>query len=65
MIESTEFFRGTLTERRRDMLVANTRTKRAGTVDDAADLVGFLAGPGTGHLTGQAIHLNGGAHLGR
>lgn len=65
LIESTEFFRGTLTDQRRETLVEQTRNKRPGTVDDVADLVGFLCSPGAGHLTGQVIHLNGGAHLGR
>lgn len=65
LIEETEFFRGTLTDQRRDMLITHTRTKRAGTVEDAADLIGYLASPAAGHLTGQVIHLNGGAHLGR
>lgn len=65
LIEGTEFFRGKLTDQRRDMLVAHTRTKRAGTVEDAAETVAFLASPGAGHLTGQVVHLNGGAYLGR
>jgi 3-oxoacyl-[acyl-carrier protein] reductase len=65
LIENTEFFRGTLTDQRRDALVTHTRNKRAGTLDDVAELVGFLGSPGAGHLTGQVIHLNGGAHLGR
>lgn len=65
LIENTEFFRGTLTDERRGTLVMHTRNKRAGTLDDVAELVGFLGSPGAGHLTGQVIHLNGGAHLGR
>ncbi|GLY64348.1 SDR family NAD(P)-dependent oxidoreductase [Amycolatopsis taiwanensis] len=65
LIEGTEFFRGTLTDERRATLIANTRNKRAGTVADLAETVAFLASPGAGHLTGQVVHLNGGAHLGR
>jgi 3-oxoacyl-[acyl-carrier protein] reductase len=65
LIENTEFFRGTLTEQRREVLVTHTRNKRAGTVEDVAELVGFLGSPVAGHLTGQVIHLNGGAHLAR
>ncbi|GAA4671232.1 SDR family oxidoreductase [Amycolatopsis dongchuanensis] len=65
LIEDTEFFQGTLTEERRRTLIAHTRTKRAGKPDDVAELVGYLASPGAGHLTGQVLHLNGGAHLGR
>jgi NAD(P)-dependent dehydrogenase (short-subunit alcohol dehydrogenase family) len=65
LIEDTEFFRGKLTDKRRATLITHTRTKRAGRPEDVAETVGFLASPGAGHLTGQVIHLNGGAHLGR
>jgi 3-oxoacyl-[acyl-carrier protein] reductase len=65
LIEDTEFFRGTLTDKRRATLITHTRTKRAGRLEDVAETVAFLASPGAGHLTGQVIHLNGGAHLGR
>ncbi|NKQ56672.1 SDR family oxidoreductase [Amycolatopsis sp. K13G38] len=65
LIENTDFFRGTLTDEYRDGLVAQARNKRAGTMDDVAELVGCLGSPGAGHLTGQVIHLNGGTHLSR
>jgi 3-oxoacyl-[acyl-carrier protein] reductase len=65
LIDDTEFFRGKLTEQRRAILITHTRTKRAGRPEDVAETVGFLASPGAGHLTGQVVHLNGGAHLGR
>lgn len=65
LIEETEFFRGGLTDERRNVLVAHTRNKRAGTVEDVAELIAFVASPGAGHLTGQVLHLNGGAHLAR
>ena len=62
---TTEFFGHRLTDERRATLVAATRTKRAGTPDDIAAIVRFLASPEARHLTGQVIHANGGAYLGR
>ncbi|HEY8474490.1 MAG TPA: SDR family oxidoreductase [Natronosporangium sp.] len=61
----TEFFRGRLTEQRRQRLIGATRTGRAGTPADVAATVRFLCSPEAGHLTGQVIHVNGGAYLGR
>ena len=60
----SEFFRGTLTEERKQRLIAETRTGRPGTTEDVAAVVTFLASPSAGHLTGQVIHVNGGAYLG-
>jgi 3-oxoacyl-[acyl-carrier protein] reductase len=62
---ATEFFRGRLSDGRAQALVAATATGRAGTPDDVAALIDFLAGPDAGHVTGQVLHVNGGAHLGR
>jgi 3-oxoacyl-[acyl-carrier protein] reductase len=36
-------------------------TGRAGTPDDVAAVIHFLASPGARHLTGQVLHVNGGA----
>jgi 3-oxoacyl-[acyl-carrier protein] reductase len=60
----SEFFRNRLTDARRQRLVAETRTGRAGTTADIAATVMFLASPAAGHVTGQVIHVNGGAYLG-
>lgn len=59
--EGTEFFRGGLTDQRRSALVAQTANGRAGTAEDIAATVLFLASPGASHITGQTLHVNGGA----
>ncbi|HEY4570164.1 MAG TPA: SDR family oxidoreductase, partial [Kribbella sp.] len=57
----TEFFQGRLTGRRRQMLLEATLTKREGQADDIAGTIHFLASPAARHLTGQVLHVNGGA----
>lgn len=64
-ITDTEFFRGRLSPERRDALIDATHDKRPGTPDDIAETVFFLASPGARHITGQTIHVNGGAHTTR
>jgi 3-oxoacyl-[acyl-carrier protein] reductase len=60
-IDGTNFFRDRLTSQRRDTLVAATHDKRPGRPDDIAETAFFLASPGARHITGQTIHVNGGA----
>jgi 3-oxoacyl-[acyl-carrier protein] reductase len=64
LIGETEFFHGQLSDRRREWLVGNTMNKRPGTPEDVAAVVTFLASPAAGHVTGQVVHVNGGAHPG-
>lgn len=64
-VEDTEFFRGRLGDARKQALAAATATGRAGRPDDVAATIGFLASPAAGHITGQVLHVNGGAHHGR
>ncbi|GAA4087495.1 SDR family oxidoreductase [Actinomadura miaoliensis] len=64
-IEDTEFFGGALDDERRATLVAQTHTGRAGTPQDVAETVHWLASPGAGHVTAQIIQVNGGAERGR
>ncbi|PSL01167.1 3-oxoacyl-[acyl-carrier protein] reductase [Haloactinopolyspora alba] len=60
----TEFFRGRLGDERRRRLVDETKNRREGTTDDVGAAVAYLASPHAGHVTGQVLHVNGGAYLG-
>jgi len=42
----------------------NTLTGKRGAPGDIAEAVRFLCGPGARYITGQTIHVNGGAYLG-
>ena len=64
-IEETGFFRGRLTGQRRAALIAATHDGRAGRPSDIAETAYFLASEGARHITGQVIHVNGGAHTTR
>ncbi|MGA9310820.1 MAG: SDR family oxidoreductase, partial [Pseudonocardiaceae bacterium] len=64
-IAETEFFRDQLTDQRRDALIAATFTGRAGTPDDVAGAVAFLASSAARQITGQVLAVNGGARTTR
>lgn len=64
-IAGTEFFRGRLTEERRARLIGATHDGRAGQPEDVAQTAYFLASDGARHITGQILHVNGGAHTTR
>ncbi|WP_433002227.1 SDR family NAD(P)-dependent oxidoreductase [Kribbella sp. CA-294648] len=57
----TEFFGDRLTSERRQKLLEATMTKREGEVPDVVAAIHFLASPGARHITGQVLHVNGGA----
>lgn len=64
-VEGTEFFGDRMTDDRHNRLVARTVLGRAGVADDVAGCVYFLASADAGYVTGQFLHVNGGAILGR
>jgi NAD(P)-dependent dehydrogenase (short-subunit alcohol dehydrogenase family) len=64
-IAGTDFFRGRLTRQRRTALISRTHDGRAGEPADIAETAFFLASDGARHITGQNLHVNGGAHTTR
>jgi 3-oxoacyl-[acyl-carrier protein] reductase len=64
-LEGTEFFGDRMSSERRQRLIDRTLLGRAGTPDDVAACVFFLASDDASYVTGQLLHVNGGALLGR
>jgi 3-oxoacyl-[acyl-carrier protein] reductase len=64
-IAETDFFKGKLSSQRRAALIEATHNGRAGHPGDIAETTYFLASAGARHITGQTLHVNGGAHTTR
>ncbi|GAB3965913.1 SDR family oxidoreductase [Streptomyces sparsus] len=64
-VEGTDFFGAGLPTERRAQLVEETLTGRPGEPGDVAETLHWLASHAAGHITGQVVHVNGGAALGR
>ncbi|QKW05979.1 SDR family oxidoreductase [Streptomyces sp. NA04227] len=64
-VERTEFFGPEMPEEERASRAARTLTGRAGTPEDIAETLHFLASHAAGHITAQVIQVNGGEERGR
>ncbi|NUT35861.1 MAG: SDR family oxidoreductase [Hamadaea sp.] len=64
-VAETEFFGDRMTPEGHATRVGQTLVGRAGTPDDIAEAVRWLAGESGGYVTGQIIGVNGGSVLGR
>ncbi|AEE44952.1 SDR family NAD(P)-dependent oxidoreductase [Cellulomonas fimi] len=64
-VEGTDLFGGPLDAERRRTLVGRTSLGRPATPEDVAGTVVFLASADARHLTGQTVHVNGGARTTR
>jgi 3-oxoacyl-[acyl-carrier protein] reductase len=64
-IGETEFFGDRMTRERHDRLVTRTLLGRAGVPADVAGSIFYLASADAAYVTGQFLHVNGGALLGR
>ena len=54
---------GALTDAQKKAITDNVPLGTLGTPQDVAEIVGFLAGPGSRYLTGQVIGVNGGLYI--
>lgn len=65
LVLGTEFFGDRMTPERLARTVAQTPAGRAGTPEDIAAAVAYLASPEAGFVTGEVLHVNGGWLFGR
>jgi 2-hydroxycyclohexanecarboxyl-CoA dehydrogenase len=59
----TDITQGKLDEARKAAMMADIPVRRIGGVDDVAEVIAFLARPGSGYVTGAPYDVNGGSHI--
>ncbi|WP_234540249.1 SDR family NAD(P)-dependent oxidoreductase [Streptomyces shenzhenensis] len=59
----TDITQGKLDQDRKDAMTADIPMRRIGDVSDVADVIAFLARPGSGYITGATYDVNGGSHI--
>jgi 3-oxoacyl-[acyl-carrier protein] reductase len=64
-VTGTGFYEGRMSQDFHIGRAGQSPMRRGGTVEEIAAAVGYLTGPAAGFITGQVIHINGGAQPGR
>ncbi|CAM5712358.1 SDR family oxidoreductase OS=Streptomyces alboniger OX=132473 GN=CP975_04810 PE=3 SV=1 [Streptomyces alboniger] len=59
----TDITQGKLDEARKAAMTADIPMRRIGGVEDVADVIAFLARPGSGYVTGATYDVSGGSHI--
>lgn len=59
----TDIMGGTLTDERKDAMVADLVVNRVGTTHDIAAAIAFLISEDTGYITGQTLNVDGGLYM--
>jgi 2-hydroxycyclohexanecarboxyl-CoA dehydrogenase len=59
----TDIMGGTLSDERKQELVADLVVNRVGTTDDIAAAISFLVGPESGYISGQTLNVDGGLYM--
>lgn len=59
----TDIMGGTLTDERKDAMVADLVVNRVGTPHDIAAAIAFLISEDTGYITGQTLNVDGGLYM--
>lgn len=59
----TDITQGKLDAERKAAMIADVPVRRIGGAEDVADVIAYLARPGSGYITGVTYDVNGGSHM--